>query len=86
MEKIKSQVLIKYKDDKEKLEEFKKLYTIYTKKEEVMLEYEKINKQFEDVRRQLLIVADKSKKANHNWDEVKEQLNEFSFSCRLTIN
>ena len=51
-----------------------------------MLEYEKINKQFEDVRRQLLIVADKSKKANRNWDEVKEQLNEFSFSCRLTIN
>lgn len=77
MEELKSHVFIKYKNNHEKLEQFKKLYKIYTKKVETMLEYEKINKQYEDKIEQLLIVANKSKDANSNWDQVKEQMDNF---------
>ena len=77
MEELKTKVFTKYKDNDEKLKEFKKLYKIYTQKEETMLEYEKINKQYEDIRQQLLLIANKSKEANCSWDQIKEQINVF---------
>ena len=38
-----------------------------------MLEYEKINKQYEEIRQQLLIIANKSKEANSHWEQVSKK-------------
>jgi len=78
MEELKTQVFKKYNGNKEKLEEFIKIYTLYTIRDELMLEYDKLNEQCENARQQLLLIAEKAKEANRNWDEIKEQLNKFN--------
>jgi len=77
MEELKTKVFEKYKDDKDKLEQFKQIYKIYTEKEEVLLEYYKIHKQYIFFRKKLEDSALLSKKAHMKWDECQDQLNEF---------